>query len=153
MWLLLMHPLLGAWPSAQAGMCPDFLVHRPVINPLSHTSQGKPLSSLINIVDPLRGGTRGPENSLKQLHTNPCTTTPLAFRTMKFWPSPNFKNKASGHAFPLQSLPESFPFLPPGILLLPFPLLISKGLSFATVTCFLSLCSPADSLLLPLELC
>ena len=37
-----------------------------------------------------------------------------------------------------------------GTLPLPFSLLRFEGPSFASVTCFLSLCSPADSILLPL---
>ena len=44
-WLPLTRPLLGTWPTMQAcaltgnGTC-DPLVHRPALNPLSHTSQG-----------------------------------------------------------------------------------------------------------------
>ena len=45
MWLPPAHPLLGTWPAAQAcaltgDRTGDPLVHRPVLNPLSHTSQG-----------------------------------------------------------------------------------------------------------------
>ena len=45
MWLLLAHPLLGTWPITQActltgNQTGDPLVHRPTLNPLSHTSQG-----------------------------------------------------------------------------------------------------------------
>ena len=44
-WLPLMHPLLGTWPKAQAcaltgSQTSDPLVHRPTLNPLSHTSRG-----------------------------------------------------------------------------------------------------------------
>ena len=44
-WLPLTHPLLGTWPTTQAcaltgNQTSDPLVHRPVLNPLSHTSQG-----------------------------------------------------------------------------------------------------------------
>ena len=44
-WLLLPHPLLGTWPATQAcaltgNRTEDLLVHRPALNPLSHTSQG-----------------------------------------------------------------------------------------------------------------
>ena len=44
-WLPLVHPLLGTWPTTQAraltgNRISDPLVHRPVLNPLSHTSQG-----------------------------------------------------------------------------------------------------------------
>ena len=44
-WLSLVHPLLGTWPAAQAcaltgNRTSDLLVHRPALNPLSHTSQG-----------------------------------------------------------------------------------------------------------------
>ena len=40
-----MRPLLGTWPTTQAcaltgNQTSDYLVHRPVLNPLSHTSQG-----------------------------------------------------------------------------------------------------------------
>ena len=45
-WLPLMHPLLGTWPATQAcaltgNPTGDPLVHRPALNPLSHTSQGR----------------------------------------------------------------------------------------------------------------
>ena len=45
-WLLLMHPLLGTWPTTQAralsgNQTGDPLVLRLVLNPLSHTSQGQ----------------------------------------------------------------------------------------------------------------
>ena len=44
-WLTLMRPLLGAWPATQAcalsgNRTGDLLVRRPVLNPLSHSSQG-----------------------------------------------------------------------------------------------------------------
>ena len=44
MWLPLVCPLLGAWPTTQAcaltgNRTSDPLVHRQVLNPLSHTSQ------------------------------------------------------------------------------------------------------------------
>ena len=44
-WLLLMPPTLGTWPAIQAcalsgNPTSDPLVHRPVLNPLSYTSQG-----------------------------------------------------------------------------------------------------------------
>ena len=43
-WLPLMHPKLGTWPATQAhaltgNRTSDPLVHRPALNPLSHTSQ------------------------------------------------------------------------------------------------------------------
>ena len=46
--LPLTHPLLGTWPATQAcaltgNQTSDSLVHRPVLNPLSHTSQGRVL--------------------------------------------------------------------------------------------------------------
>ena len=42
-WLPLTHPLLGTWPAMQAraqtgNRTSDPLVHRPALNPLSHTS-------------------------------------------------------------------------------------------------------------------
>ena len=45
-WLPLTHPLLGNWPATQAyaltgNRTCDPLVRRLVLNPLSHTSQGK----------------------------------------------------------------------------------------------------------------
>ena len=45
-WLPLPHPLLGTWPATQAcaligNRTGDPLVHRPTLNPLSHTSQGQ----------------------------------------------------------------------------------------------------------------
>ena len=45
MWLPLAYPLLGTWPTTQAcaltgNQTSDPLLHRPVLNPLSHTSQG-----------------------------------------------------------------------------------------------------------------
>ena len=45
-WLPLMHPLLGTWLTTQAcaltgNWTSDPLVHRPALNPLSHTSQGQ----------------------------------------------------------------------------------------------------------------
>ena len=45
-WLLLVHPLLGTWPATQAcaltgNQTSHPLVHRLVLNPLSHTSQGR----------------------------------------------------------------------------------------------------------------
>ena len=44
-WLPLVYPLLGTWPATQAcaltgNRTSDILVHRLVLNPLSHTSQG-----------------------------------------------------------------------------------------------------------------
>ena len=44
-WLPLTHPLLGTWPSTQAcaltgNQTNDLLVHRLVLDPQSHTSQG-----------------------------------------------------------------------------------------------------------------
>ena len=44
-WLPLMHPLLGTWPTTQAcaltrNWTSDPLVQRPVLDPLNHTSQG-----------------------------------------------------------------------------------------------------------------
>ena len=49
-WLSLACPLLGTWPTTQAcaltgNQTGDPLVHRPKLNPLSHTSQGQQLSS------------------------------------------------------------------------------------------------------------
>ena len=43
-WLPLSRPLLGTWPATQVcaltgNQTSDPLVHRPVLNPLSHTSQ------------------------------------------------------------------------------------------------------------------
>ena len=45
MWLPLTCPPLGTWPATQecaqtGNRTGNFLVHRPVLNPLSHTSQG-----------------------------------------------------------------------------------------------------------------
>ena len=45
-WLHLLHPPLGTQPATQAcglsrNQISDFLVHRPALNPLSHTSQGR----------------------------------------------------------------------------------------------------------------
>ena len=45
MWFPLVRPLLGTWPETQAcaltgNQTGDLLVLRPVLNPLSHTSQG-----------------------------------------------------------------------------------------------------------------
>ena len=45
-WLPLVRPLLGTWPTTQAcaltgNGISDSLVHKPVFNPLSYTSQGK----------------------------------------------------------------------------------------------------------------
>ena len=45
MWLSLVRPLLGTWPAIQAraptgNRTGNILVHRPVLSPLSHTSQG-----------------------------------------------------------------------------------------------------------------
>ena len=44
-WLPLTHPALGTWPITQACALPgnqagDPFIRRPVLNPLSHTSQG-----------------------------------------------------------------------------------------------------------------
>ena len=44
-WLPLERPLLGTWPATQAcaltgNQTGDPLVHRPVLNPLSYSSQG-----------------------------------------------------------------------------------------------------------------
>ena len=44
-WLPLKRPLLGTWPATQAcaltrNRTGDLLVHRPALNPLSHTAQG-----------------------------------------------------------------------------------------------------------------
>ena len=47
MWLPLTHPLLGTWPTTRAcgpagNQTRDPLLHRPALNLLSHTSQGRP---------------------------------------------------------------------------------------------------------------
>ena len=44
-WLPLMHPLLGTWPATRAcaltgNLTSTLVVHRPALNPLSHTSKG-----------------------------------------------------------------------------------------------------------------
>ena len=44
-WLPLVHPLLGTWSTTQACALAENqtggpLVHRPALNPLTHTSQG-----------------------------------------------------------------------------------------------------------------
>ena len=44
-WLPLTRPLVGTWPTTQAcaltgNQTGNTLIHRPVLNPLSHTSQG-----------------------------------------------------------------------------------------------------------------
>ena len=44
-WLPLAHSLLGTWPATQAcaltgNQTGDPFVHRPALNPLSHTNQG-----------------------------------------------------------------------------------------------------------------
>ena len=44
-WLPLMHPSPGTWPTTQAcaltgNQTSSSLVHRPTLNPLSHSSQG-----------------------------------------------------------------------------------------------------------------
>ena len=54
-WLPLVHPLLGTWPATQAcaltgNQTSDSLVCRPVLNPLSHTSQGNFLHFLFTIL-------------------------------------------------------------------------------------------------------
>ena len=54
-WLPLLRPLLGTWPTTQAcaptghGTSHDPLVRRRALNPLSHTCQGWTLSSLTSI--------------------------------------------------------------------------------------------------------
>ena len=55
-WLLLEHPLLGTCPATQAcaltgNRTYDPLVHRPALNPPSHTSQGPTFISDIVILD------------------------------------------------------------------------------------------------------
>ena len=57
MWLPLVHPQLGTWPATQAcaltgNQTGDSLVHRPALNPLSHTSQG--FSVLFNKIETQR---------------------------------------------------------------------------------------------------
>ena len=54
MWLPLMRPLLGTWPETQVcvlagSQTRDPLVHRPVPNPLSYTSQGPALGFPIEL--------------------------------------------------------------------------------------------------------
>ena len=49
-WLPLMCPLLGTWPTTQAcamtgNQTGDPLVHRPAVNPLSYASQGEHIAS------------------------------------------------------------------------------------------------------------
>ena len=49
-WLPLMRPPLGTWPAIQAcaltgNQTSDPLVHRPMLNPLSYTSQGSTKNS------------------------------------------------------------------------------------------------------------
>ena len=48
-WLPFTHPLLGTWPATQAcaltgNQTSDPVVYRPVLNPLSYTSQGTKIS-------------------------------------------------------------------------------------------------------------
>ena len=50
MWSSLVHPLPGTWPATQVcaltgNQTGDPWVHRPAVNPLSHTSQGMVLTS------------------------------------------------------------------------------------------------------------
>ena len=61
-WEGLMRPLLGSWLTTQAcaltgNRTGDPLVHRPVLNPLSHTSQGKyhsfPTEALVYVIGQL----------------------------------------------------------------------------------------------------
>ena len=40
MWLPLACPLLGTWPTIQACALTGNFVHRPALDPLSHTNQG-----------------------------------------------------------------------------------------------------------------
>ena len=54
MWLPLTHPLLGTWPATQAcdltgNPTGDPLVCRPVLNPLSYTSQGEHILIIDNL--------------------------------------------------------------------------------------------------------
>ena len=57
-WLHLTHPHLGTWPATQAcaltgNQTRDLSFCRPVLNPLSHTTQG----SIINTLNLTRPGT------------------------------------------------------------------------------------------------
>ena len=56
-WLPLARPLLGTWPATQAcaltgNPTSDHLFHRPELNPLSHTSQGKLLKAFLFFLNP-----------------------------------------------------------------------------------------------------
>ena len=62
-WLHLLHPPLGTQPATQAcglsrNQISDFLVHRPALNPLSHTIQGKSLGFCGQIARDRREGQR-----------------------------------------------------------------------------------------------
>ena len=53
-WLPLTHPLLGTWPTTQAcaltrNQTSNPLVHRPALNPLSHTSQDGKFDFLVHM--------------------------------------------------------------------------------------------------------
>ena len=53
-WLSLAHPHLGTWPTTQActltgNQTHDLSIHRPVLNPLSHTSQGWVGDFMLNV--------------------------------------------------------------------------------------------------------
>ena len=59
MWLPLTRPPLGTWPATQAcaltgNQTSDLLVLRPVLNPLSHTSQGTIIFLVLPLVIPLK---------------------------------------------------------------------------------------------------
>ena len=76
-WLPLVHPLLGTWPATQAcalngNQTGDPLVHRLVLNPLSHTSQG-----YLFIFREGGGKKRGRETDLRKRDGLPlvCTLT------------------------------------------------------------------------------
>ena len=57
-WLPLMCPLLGTWPATQAcaltgNWASDPVVHRPALNPLSHTGQGHSFMFFTSLLFPL----------------------------------------------------------------------------------------------------
>ena len=62
MWLSFTHPQPGTWPEIQAGALSgnrtsNPLAHRPVLNPLSHTSQGPCTNIYLNNLFPNFFGT------------------------------------------------------------------------------------------------
>ena len=120
MWLPLECPLLGAGPATQAcaltgnGTC-DLLVRRPVLSPVSYTSQGCFLFFLLNILFYYSCPNFSPFALLCPAHPSHPTVIPYpvvhVHGSFRHVPSPSFRHYPSPPSLLVTLSLFSFPYL------------------------------------------